>query len=425
MKRILAAVALAVLALGQGAQAAPVTLAQAERAVAVGDWATVERARDVLIAWNPVQGRVLLARAALERRQPARALEIIKAAERLNGANRATQLIASVAHFRLGQTVRAEMRGRRALDLSTTDRDRAQVRQILNDVKRARKWQVNGAVGLVPSSNVAKASSAKTVQGIFGEGRVNGETVESGVGLNLFVNAARLRPLSNGAVLKFRLGGSARLYKREDLNAAYLWTGLEFTSPVRNGRFEFGSVTFTRQFDQGQLFADTVQVSLGHGWRTRRGAANRVTMSLSERTRHDTDNSDSTVVSLAFDQAIGLAPGRAVRWGLGRSERMSAADYIANSYTNGYVEYSHGFRGGWKVTPRLSVGYGLWDRRQPQFLERREDRLVSASFGVVNYNLSYWGLSPNVTLSASRNKSNISIYSYDDLSIFMGLENAF
>lgn len=401
------------------------SLRDAEAASIRRDWVQTFHIAIALVDTHPIEGRLLAARAAIELGRYDNAIQLTRAIMRLSRNLRAAHLIRGVAHFRKGQSALAEFYARRALDLSKTPQERAQVRQVLVDIRAVRTWKVRGSAGLSPSTNTNRATTANQVEGIFGTGQYTGEDVRSGTGVNFRLDVRRDFRQSSGTRISPRFGLNANLYQERDLNSGLLWVGLERIRPASRNQFRFGSVTALRQWSRNRVLAQTFQAQAGLGWAQGRAHTNKLTLTLERRNRLDADRLSSSALTLAYDETRSGRGRGQFGWGVQSTFRSSDAPEIGNWTIGGFVSYQWQFTSGWHIDSRLSLTQGIWYEREPLFLTPREDTTMRASVSFLQRDVSHLGLAPQVTLSATRNSSNISIYSYESLDLFLGLTNAF
>ena len=403
---------------------ASASLAEAERAIIARDWSQALAYAEAAIDTSPARARVLAARAYLELGQLDKAIDLSKQATDLAPRSRGAYLIRSVALFRGGQGIKAEIFARRALDLSQTTAERTQARQVLRDIHSVRNWFVTGGIGFAPSTNITRATTARTVDGIFGTGNLSGIEVKSGTGLRLHAGIRRDFNFTAGTKLSFYIGGNQTSYRDPGLTSGLAWVGSNLSWSAGQRTRYFVGVQRTRQIYLAETLAHTNQFMFGGEWRTR-NALNQLKFSYEERARADFAVNDSYNHALTFNQTRALNQRSSIKWGLAANERVSKSPGVDHLGVQIHASYKRLFQNGWSLEPGLRIGRSIWNEQEPLFLEPRADWSTSISLEILNTNRSIWGFTPVITLSSNEVRSNISIYSYQSNDMYIGFRNTF
>ena len=89
------------------------------------------------------------------------------------------------------------------------------------------------------------------------------------------------------------------------------------------------------------------------------------------------------------------------------------------------VTLSRAFESGLTVSANPAIEKRRHAARDPLFGKKREDRKLSLTTRVLHNDLRYRGFTPYVGVSFERNRSNISIYTYDNHGAVFGLSRTF
>jgi hypothetical protein len=280
------------------------------------------------------------------------------------------------------------------------------------------------SIALAPDSNINRATRSDTLTTVIGDFTLSPDSApHSGTGIALRGQAEGRLPLGSAARLIARLSASADLYKDKAFNdiAREVAIGPE----LRLGRslVTLEGAIGQRHFGGEKLLAHrrvsmTLTRPVGRMMQLRGG----VSRSWFDNRRNALQDGTATLASVAAERALSGTTGI----GLSLSgERYAAADpaYSTRSWRAGLS--------GWQEVGRATLTAGIEtgrleaDERLSLFPERRQDRTMRISAGVVLRHLTLFGFAPSVRITRENNRSSVELYQYRRTRTEFGIARAF
>lgn len=405
---------------GAAASNTELSLQTLEGQILAGHWQSALKSADQLILAHPVQARVFAARAHLELGQLTEAIELSRVATKIDPNHRGAHLIRGVALFRRGHFSSSQLAVRRAMDLSSNAAEKQQAVAVLRDIQRVKPWRFSGSIALAPSTNITRATSSDTVTGIFGVGRLSNVVKESGVGLSYSLIASKSATVSAEQRNSLSFGTSATVYKDRSFNSSRIWTSFGTENLLSASSIASKALTLNVNRYGGSFTSADLNLVLA---KVNASNPNRVTRSSVTLQRSvDFDDKTESSFLVAYNHGVTI---RDTNFGFGGYYRPSEAPTVSSFGVSAYIQHSLGTALGWRANASLSASFGKWTKREPLFVDPREDATLTASATFIREAQSFYGFVPSVTISHTINRSNIELYSYEATNLSVGFVNAF
>lgn len=423
--------------LGLWASISVADVRQALAALQAGNWTEALRLADTIDPRLPFDRAMIIARAKAELGDLDGALQAAETAKALRPSDSGARALEGLILARQGQNTTAMIALRRSLDLARTPQEKALARQFLRQVQAQNPWRLTGSFGIAPSNNINKATTATSilVNNIFGSGTVltplSGGQAVSGNGVALSFNLSRTWARPDRSAWTFGLGAAAKLYEEHDFdevtksaNLAYQFAPTRRTVSTLSYRYAdktYGKSDFsiTQSLDytlRQQLAPLPGQGPHGLTW----------SLGYDDQERFDNALRDNTT------RRAGLTyfwtPTPTMQWTLGVQveDRTSQANDIASDRVSVNLGVKAAPGGGpWVIEAKLTQALGRWDRRELLFPEVREDNETSLEVSLQNNNISYFGLTPTISVTRLERASNLGLYDISSTDVFLGVSNAF
>lgn len=428
MRRFILTCILALMSLGALASAAAADLAKAEAAMAAG---RVDEAIVMLEAYRPVtraeslrrlwalgiglgkQGRhdaaiVPLAQlVALEPREPEFRLEL------------------AAALMRAGQTERARYQLELVKASGLTPASQAKVQRVIDTLAKPKIVQGYLSFAFVPQSNASKRTSLQSVAlNGFAFNLAPQSRAQAGKGIELGFGAAVVPELTE--TLRGRIGVDVfgRKFDVAGLDESLLRGNLALLHYGAGGRSARAEVFVSRRWLGRSVYSDTRGVQLGYG--AALGEAMRANLNGGiERTEYTGAGYGVTLRQAQVEVLRAVSPQLVLR-GKARLEQRSSSNAQAAGRAQGVTlggRYS--FHGGLRVGLDLSYDRDRFAGVHPLFGVRRQDLLVAAEVELTHQDWSYRGFAPVLTIGLERQRSNVPINSYRNVSASIGITRSF
>ena len=142
-------------------------LRQAQAALASKDFASAINLAQTYYKQSPYDAALIMARSLIEVGQPALAERYARFAVDMVPNSFAARILTATALRQQGKNFESEIQFRRALDVADTDAERQMARQSMRIVENTKKWSGNLTLGIAPTTNVGKVSSAQRLDTVF------------------------------------------------------------------------------------------------------------------------------------------------------------------------------------------------------------------------------------------------------------------
>jgi len=397
-------------------------LAAAKGALAGRDFPTAIAQAEKSAATHPYDAAMITARAHMELGQLDPALAAVARAKAARPGDSASYALEGLILLRMGRPGRAMLSLRRALDLAQNDQQKNIARALIRQAKSAQTWAVQGGIGIVPSSNLNKATTAETITVLIPgttapvQAQLTGGQAAAGTGVRLFGQATR--PLGPWGI---SFGGDITHTDDPALRQQSLQFGVTRTL----GASRWG-LTHQRRFVGGDSFVATTTLRFDHQVALSGQSALRFNLGLAHQNRFDDPLRDGYITTLGARWIKLVRPTLAWDAGVQLQNTASRSAFEASQSLTLDIGARGALTGtGWIWDGRLRAGTGHWDNVAPFEPLVRQDRYVGLSLSAQNNNVSFYGLTPTYGLSAQRRKSNLARHDIRSVDLFIGLANAF
>lgn len=414
--RIFAAVTVALV----WTSAAWADLSAAKTALGARDFPTAITQARAVAHQHPYDAAMIEARAQMELGQLDPALAAVSRAKAAKPRDSAAHALEGLIYLRMKRPGRAMVALRRALDLAENDQQKNIARALIRQARAAQTWHVQGGIGIVPSTNANKATTAQTITVLIPgtatpvQAQLVGGQAKSGTGLRMFGQASR----QMGA-WSLSFGGDVTHMRDPALRQQSLQGGLTWTK----GATRLG-LTHQYRWVGGDGFSATTTLRADHQRTLSPHRALRYSASLADRQRYDDPLKDARVTTFALRYLAAPRPGRVWDLGVEVQNVVSASAFEAARH----LVLDAGIRGAtgaWGWDARLRAGLGRWDNVAPFEPLARRDRSLGLSLSAQNNNVSFYGLTPTYGIGIQHRSSNLARHDLRSVDLFIGLANAF
>ena len=348
--------------------------------------------------------------------------------------------ISSAARFGAGHHVRAEWWLRRAANHAETDAEIAQIRQDFQTVRQQNPLDIRFDVSIAPSDNInggardqlfflddfafLLAPSSLALSGIEYAAAADlsyrlsqGPTHRTSAGLYLFGRTFSLSAPARAAAPD--VSGSDYALALAEASLTHERILAPNLGPT------YGSLALGQVWYGGDRLWQHARVSLGQTVFLGQNASASLEGSVEFQKSQDPIQPDATLHELRAGYARRLANQDTVRIGLGY--RWTDADLETYTHTNPYATLDYSLARP-VLGSRLAFSLLYGTREYDVFslsLDGRRDTYVRASASALFEQISYFGFSPSVTISAGRQDSNVSRFSTKDLQMSLGFQSTF
>ena len=414
-------------------------------ALAAGDAETALQMADALIARDPSDALALIAqsRAARDLGQISAARAAARAAirvadtpdERFGAAMVMAQALSSA-----GQRTAAQYWLRRAAQAAPSDQARALAVRDFGYVKARNPLVLGFDFGLSPSSNIngGSASSTLRIPGLPFVFALSGDAQAlSGTELALGFGARYRLPPQERSATELRLSASGRHYwlsqaaklqapaaRGSDYDFAALEIGVAQKRALGSGIADL-ALSLGRNWYGGAVLSDVARLDFGYARPVSARISGSVGLSLERQARRDVAARSANLVSVTGGIGIGLRNGDALRFSVLARQAQSASSEIDHHEASLSLDWTRAaLIGPLRLGAGIAVSTAHYDR-SPYSRNGRADRRLAASLVLGLEGWDYLGFSPEVTVTAARTHSNISLYEQRDVGVALGIRSAF
>ena len=412
----------------------PNLLAQAQTALLTGNFPqALHMAQGPLTQSHPFDAAMIRARAALGLGQFPLALKAAQDAQAVRPNDSAARAFEGMARLGLGQTTKAMLSLRRALDLARTPQDKNIARTLIRQAKAQQKWIWNGGVGIAPSSNINKATTAESIGLVVGGDTVDapftGQAV-SGTGLRLFGGVTRNVTIHPKAQLSFNTNLSGNFYKDSSFSNQAVQANVALNMHHSQAYQTQVKLSYHGSQFSGDPFAETRGFDItGKRALPKPGAGPRFltyTLGYDDQLRYDAAENANTTKRARLAYTWTPTPHQQWTLGISASDRDSDSNFVAARHIGADL----GLRllpknAPWQISLGAGVKKGDWARQASTEPDIRHDTEMSFSLSAQNNNVSFFGLTPTYGFSYLRRKSNLPRHDITSQDVFIGLANAF
>lgn len=301
-----------------------------------------------------------------------------------------------------------------------------EIGQILTQVQRQSRWQFHGGFTAINDKNINNAPKNPDLGGGW-----RGETAESGQGLAVNLGTGKKWFWQGGVFNELRLDGSSKYYwNNKRFNEANVRASvgvgyqnaknsvvlLPFVEQMWYSGGKQGNEAL-RRFSHGQGLTLEASHTFSPKWQ---GSLNAETVRNRYRTRaHLNGNTHFVSLSAVYQHNPRQAWFGGVDWH-GNNARDGDDSFVRKGFRTGWIQEWRG------LSTRLSASYGWKNYRSAGFfnqIQRNRELGIQAS---VWHRAVHWrGLTPRLTWSYVRTRSNIPLFSYDKQRLFVEISKQF
>ncbi|MCY3822331.1 MAG: surface lipoprotein assembly modifier [Nitrospinae bacterium] len=291
------------------------------------------------------------------------------------------------------------------------------------DVRK--RWSLHLSAALLPETNAVRRTGNRTVQIGGATFRLNEDAREApGVGTQLAGGAAFSPRIADDVRGHFALSTAAKLYEKSQWNDISLIGEVGLTRLFDGGALS-GGLRAGRRWTGSEGFQSSAGPWASFDRRTSRRIRIRLRTHLDYRKHDERDDLDGWRVSLnpsiryVLDSRTVLEAGPIFEAIEARKEHRSSRLFGLSGGV------SRAFRNGIFVSLSASLQMQRYRATDPLFGMKREDTAARLSIKVVNRSLRFAGFAPYAGYSYEKNRSNISLYEYENHGLLMGLSRDF
>ena len=372
-----------------------------------------------------IERRFLLGKVYMRLGMPRKAVEQFEAILVTRPDLTRVRLELASAHYAAGFDEKAK----RHFELSLADGLPSSVENavegFINTIDARRRWSLHLSGAILPETNAVRRTGSRTVQIGGATFRLNEDAREaSGVGAQLAGGAAFSPRIADDVRGHFALSTAAKLYEKSQWNDISLIGETGLTRLFDGGALS-GGLRLGRRWAGSEGFQSSVGPWASFERRTSRRVRVRLRTNVDYRNHDERDDLDgwriavNSSVRYALDSRTVLEAGPYFDAVDARKEHRSSR----MAGISGGV--SRAFQNGIFVSISASVQSQRYRAADPLFGTRREDTAARLSIKVVNRSLKFGGFAPYVGYSYEKNRSNISLYEYENHGLLMGLSRDF
>ena len=295
----------------------------------------------------------------------------------------------------------------------------------LDRIDARRRWSISISAAVLPESNPVKRTDDEEVRIGGVPFRLDDDARKaSGTGLLLSTGTQYSPVLSGDWRGVLAASGAAKLHEQSD------WNDISVQGDVGVARlFDRGNVSgglrIGRRWLGGERYSDGAG-SWTRG-RLRLSPALRLDGALGVERRDHPDNPglDGWTVNLRPGLDYALSSATTLRAELELEHVDAREDHHGSRLGGLAVSFSHAFRGGLSVSPRMSVHWRRYAGSDPLFGKRRSDRQTRVSVNLLHRALQYRGFAPWVGCFVEWNRSSIPINGYRNQGGVFGVSKTF
>lgn len=350
----------------------------------------------------------------------------------------AAALVMAQALSSAGHRTRAQIWLRRAAQNAPNEQLKAVVARDFRYVRSRNPWSTQLSFGIAPSSNINNGSKSDTmVIGGLPFVLSGGAQALSGMEYSLGAETRYRMQLSDRVQLNFGAAFESKSYtlsdsakrkapglKGSDLayQAAQLSMGADFAQ--KNGIIGI-EATFGQSYYGGAQLADFARLDLHRRLRLGERSALSFSVSAEDQWRKDRAIKSASTYTGQLGWQHLRTNGDKLGLSVGLRDVQSDSADIAHSAQLAAIGYSFG-------KPVLGAKIGInfvyeardYDRRAFGSPPRQDDKLTLGATAVLP-KLDVYGFAPEISISAVRNKSSLSLYDSEDLNMTLGFRSAF
>ena len=355
---------------------------------------------------------------------PRKALPLLEHLVIVAPENTEIRLELALAYFRVEDDKKSKFHFEQTLDKNLEDAKRKAVLRYLRTIENRRNWEASLSFAIVPESNASKRTSSETIN-LGGLDFVLNETASAGTGLNLNTRLAYTPRITRDVSARFAVSASGTLFETTEWNDYTLRgeAGLvlrsdldrEFSTGVFVSQRWLGDHRFSQ--DYGGFASASTRVTKDIQIALRGEIGQRKTPSVPGR--------DGQVYSLSASAVKVISPRFNIRLRGFAVNTDAAKDYESGMVVGLGLGGTYLFEGGWQTN--LNATYSQ-ERRfgdAPVFNVARRENQFDVKLQVLNRKIQKYGYSPALEIGLEQKRSNISLFSYENTYVSIGLSREF
>lgn len=339
------------------------------------------------------------------------------------------RLVAVNALIADGQRRRAEALLAHMIRTAPSGRAAAPYAALLARSHRDRPFQLQGGLGLLPSTNVNRAATATTFSTLAGDFTIDdGGEARSGVGLNVSLGAAYRLPLDGSRTFQVTGKVGRTLYEEDTLR---YWTGharaemidRQPRQTLRYGAFVSRSV-YDADTDSPADSPDAWRLGVNAQWsRDHDGISRTISGRFEYRDYVEQDARDGPFAQVAALWATPLGARGRLHWGVGLERHLPELAYQRNWGASARVGYTHKVTGTIRLGGTLSATLRRFDADFATVDFARADDIYRIGLAASDTRIRIAGAVPALSCGYTDHRSSIALYetSYTDCSVTFSL----
>ena len=372
-----------------------------------------------------IERRFLLGKVYMRLGMPRKAAEHFEAILTLRPDLTRVRLELASAHYAAGLNEKAK----RHFELSLADGLPSSVENavegFINTIDARKRWSLHVSAAMLPETNAVRRTDSRTVQIGGATFRLNEDAREApGVGAQLAAGAAFSPTIADDVRGHFALSSAAKLYEKSRWNDISLIGELGLTRLFDGGSLS-GGLRAGRRWAGSEGFQSSVGPWVSFDRRTSNRIRIRLRTNLDYRKHDERDDLDGWRFAVNSSVRYALDSRTVLEAGPYFDVIEARKDYRSSRLVGLSGGVSRAFKKGIFVSVSASVQSQRYRAEDPLFGTRREDSAFRLSGKIVNSSLKFGGFAPYVGYSYERNRSNISLYEYQNHGLLMGLSRDF
>ena len=372
-----------------------------------------------------IERRFLLGKVYMRLGMPRKAAEQFEAILVIRPDLTRVRLELASAHYAAGFDEKAK----RHFELSLADGLPSSVENavegFINTIDARKRWSLHLSAAMLPETNAVRRTGRRTVQIGGATFRLNEDAREApGVGAQLAGGAAFSPRITDDVRGHFALSSAAKLYEKSQWNDISLIGEAGLTRLFDGGAIS-GGLRLGRRWAGSEGFQSSVGPWTSFDRRTSRRIRIRLRTHLEYRKHDERDDLNGWRVALNPSLRYALDSRTVLEAGPYFDATEARKDYRSSFLVGLSGGVSRAFKNGIFISLSASVQSQRYRETDPLFGEKREDVATKLNIKVVNSSLRFAGFAPYVGYSYERNRSNISLYEYENHGVLMGLSRDF
>lgn len=372
-----------------------------------------------------IERRFLLGKVYMRLGMPRKAAEQFEAILVIRPDLTRVRLELASAHYAAGFDEKAK----RHFELSLADGLPSSVENavegFINTIDARKRWSLHLSAAMLPETNAVRRTGNRTVQIGGATFRLNEDAREApGVGAQLAGGAAFSPIIADDVRGHFAISSAAKLYEKSQWNDISLIGEVGLTRLFDAGSLS-GGLRASRRWAGSEGFQSSAGPWVSFDRRTSRRTRIRLRTNADYRKHDERDDLDGWRVTVNPSLRYALDSRTVLEAGPFFEAIEARKDHRSSRLVGLNGGVSRAFKNGIFVSLSASIQSQHYRDTDPLFGKKREDVAARLSAKVVNSTLRFGGFAPYVGYSYEKNRSNISLYEYENHGVLMGLTRDF